>query len=166
LAEAALADRIEGLIVPSLDAMGYEIVRVQLTGGKRRTLQVMAERRDGRPMTVDDCAEISRNVSAILDVENPISGAYTLEVSSPGIDRPLLRPRDYERFSGHQAKIELLEPVDGRRRFRGRILGRDGDTVRLEVDDDIVELPIARIARAKLVLTDELLAASQLQHSD
>jgi ribosome maturation factor RimP len=139
---------------------------VQLTGGKRRTLQVMAERRDGRPMTVDDCAEISRNVSAILDVEDPISGAYTLEVSSPGIDRPLLRPRDYERFSGHQAKIELLEPVDGRRRFRGRILGRDGDTVRLEVDDDIVELPIARIARAKLVLTDELLAASQLQHRD
>src|SRR6516164_3227845 len=104
--------------------MGYELVRVQFAGGDRRpTLQIMAERADRRPMAVEDCAEISRMLSAVLDVEDPVQGAYVLEVSSPGIDRPLLRQADYERFSGFEARIELSRPMEGRRRYRGRLAG-------------------------------------------
>jgi ribosome maturation factor RimP len=109
-------------------------------------------------MTVEDCAEISRAVSALLDVADPIAEAYLLEVSSPGIDRPLVRPEDYDRFAGLEARIDLSSPLDGRKRFRGRVLGRDGDHVRLAVEGDEVRLPFAAIARAKLVLNDELLA--------
>src|SRR6516165_6406859 len=100
--------------------MGYRLVRVLMTGGRRATLQVMAERFDDVPITHDDCALISQSVSALLDAADPIAGAYTLEVSSPGIDRPLVRAEDYDRFSGFNAKIELIMPLDGRRRFRGR----------------------------------------------
>ena len=103
--------------------MGYRLVRVMITSGRRATLQVMAEPFDDRPMTVEDCAEISRSVSALLDVADPIAGAYMLEVSSPGIDRPLVRPEDYDRFSGFEARIELARPLEGRKRFRGRLLG-------------------------------------------
>jgi ribosome maturation factor RimP len=141
--------------------MGYRLVRVALTGARRATLQVMAERRDAVPMTVEDCAEISRSVSALLDVADPIAGAYMLEVSSPGIDRPLVRPEDYDRFAGFEARIELSEPLDGRKRFRGRLLGRAGECVRLAGDAGEARLPIAAIARAKLVLTDDLLALAQ-----
>ena len=155
--------KIEALIAPSLEAMGYRVVRIAVTGGRRATLQIMAERSDEQAMTVDDCAEISRTVSALLDVADPISDAYMLEVSSPGIDRPLVRREDFARFAGFEAKIELNTPVDGRRRFRGRLLGVEGDRVRLLVDAAPVELPFAAVARAKLVLTDELLAASQPQ---
>jgi ribosome maturation factor RimP len=114
-------------------------------------------------MTVEDCAEISRTVSALLDVADPIVGAYTLEVSSPGIDRPLIRREDFARFAGFEAKIELNAPQDGRRRFRGKLLGVEGDAVRLLVDDAPVALPLAAVARAKLVLTDALLAASRAE---
>src|SRR5580700_9466377 len=100
--------------------MGYSLVRVVITSGRRATLQVMAERRDDQPMTVEDCAQISRSVSALLDVAEPIAGSYMLEISSPGIDRPLVRTEDYDRFSGFEAKIELARAVDGRKRFRGR----------------------------------------------
>ena len=152
--------RIETMIASAIEPMGYDLVRVRLSGGHQPTLQVMAERRDGRAMSVDDCAEISRSLSAHLDVEDPIPGAYTLEVSSPGIDRPLVRAQDYERFSGHEAKVELREPVDGRRRFRGRILGLTGDQVRIALPEGEASVPFASISAAKLVLTDELIAAA------
>lgn len=157
-------NEIARIIEPSLDAMGYRLVRLMLTGGLRRpTLQVMAERHDEVPMTVEDCAGISRTVSALLDVADPIAGAYTLEVSSPGIDRPLVRPEDYERFVGLEARIDLATPLDiagkgVRKRFRGRLLGRDGDDVRFAAEGGEVRLPFGAIARAKLVLNDELLA--------
>ena len=159
MAKPTVSEQVEDLIAPSLQAMGYEIVRVQLTGGTGRpTLQIMAEPSDGRGMTIDNCAEISRTVSALLDVENPIPGTYTLEVSSPGIDRPLVRPRDYQRFAGHVAKIETSRPIDGRKRFRGRIGGITDAGVRIAVEDMDMEVPFEAIHRAKLVLTDELLA--------
>jgi ribosome maturation factor RimP len=152
-------NEIARIIEPSLDAMGYRLVRLMQTGGLRRpTLQVMAERRDEEPMTVEDCAEISRAVSALLDVADPIAGAYMLEVSSPGIDRPLVRPEDYDRFAGFEARIDLSSPLDGRKRFRGRVLGREADQVRLAIENGEVRLPLAAIAKAKLVLNDELLA--------
>jgi ribosome maturation factor RimP len=159
--------RIEELIAAPLDDMGYELVRVQISGTQRHTLQVMAERRDGRGMTVDDCAAISRELSALLDVEDPIGGSYTLEVSSPGLDRPLTRPKDFERFAGLEARVELHGPRDGRRRFRGRLKGLEGNMVRIDVEGETVELPFADIQRAKLILTDELLAlasAEAVQH--
>ena len=149
------------IIEPALEAMGYSVVRVALTGARQATLQVMAERRDEVAMTVDDCALISRSISALLDVADPIAGAYTLEVSSPGIDRPLVRPEDYDRFAGFAARIELSAPQDGRKRFRGRLLGRVEDHVRLIGEAGEVRLPLAAIVRAKLELTDDLLASAQ-----
>ncbi len=154
-------DHIKALIAPALEAMGYRLVRVAFTGGRRATLQVMAERRDEAAMTVEDCAEISRNVSALLDVADPIATSYTLEVSSPGIDRPLVSREDFARFAGHEAKIELGVPIGGQKRFRGRLLGLAADDVRIAVDDREVALPFADIVRAKLVLNDELLAAAR-----
>ena len=141
--------------------MGYELVRVQLLGDRAPVLQVMAERTDRAGMTVDDCAQISRAVSALLDVEDPIDGTYTLEVSSPGIDRPLVALRDFERFAGHLAKVETQVPVNGRKRFRGALAGVEGEAVRLDlVDDGTILVPHAQISRAKLVMTDDLLAAA------
>jgi len=154
------AAQIERMIAPSLAAMGYDIVRVLLTGGQRPTLQVMAERTDGQDMSVDDCAEISRAVSALLDVEDPIAGAYTLEVSSPGIDRPLTRPADFQRFAGFEARVETRQPVEGRKRFRGRLLGLEGDSIWIATPEGEAALPVDDILRAKLVLTDELIAAT------
>ena len=153
--------RIAEIIEPSLDAMGYRVVRVAVLGAGRMTLQIMAERRDEAAMTVEDCAEISRSVSALLDVADPIAGAYTLEVSSPGLDRPLTRPEDYDRFAGFAAKIELSAPLDGRKRFSGRLLGRDADEVRLIAEAGEVRLKLAAIARAKLMVTDDLLAPAK-----
>lgn len=157
--EPKTANDIAPLIEPSLEAMGYRLVRVAFLGARRATLQIMAERLDDAPMTVDDCTEISRSVSALLDVADPIDGAYMLEVSSPGLDRPLTRPEDYDRFAGFEARIELAQPVDGRKRFRGRLLGRAGDEVRLHADAGEVSLPLGDIAKAKLVITDDLLKA-------
>ncbi len=139
--------------------MGYDLVRVRLTGGAGQTLQIMAERRDGAEMTVEDCALISRDVSAILDVEDPLSGSYTLEVSSPGIDRPLVRIEDFERFAGFEARVETRDAVDGRRRFRGRLAGVEDGSVLIEVDGNRHAVPHDGISRAQLVLTDELIAA-------
>jgi ribosome maturation factor RimP len=154
-------DEIARLIEPSLEAMGYCLVRVALTSARRATLQVMVERRDAAPMSVGDCTDISRSISALLDVADPIASAYTLEVSSPGIDRPLVRPEDYDRFAGFEAKIELRTLLDGRKRFRGRLLGRDGDCVRLVGGAGEARLPLTEITRAKLVLTDDLLALAR-----
>ncbi|MBF0373727.1 MAG: ribosome maturation factor RimP [Alphaproteobacteria bacterium] len=153
--------RIAEMIAPSLVSMGYELVRVLISGQRRPVLQVMAERVDRTPMRVEDCADISRAISAILDVEDPIAGAYTLEVSSPGIDRPLTRKLDFERFAGCEAKIEVEMPIDGRKRFRGIVLGiEEAGMVRLAVEGGEVSLPFEDIRSAKLVLTDALLAAA------
>ena len=158
------AGKIESMIGPSLAAMGYSIVRVAFTGGRRPTLQIMAERNDNGAMTVEDCATISHTVSALLDVADPITSSYMLEISSPGIDRPLTRRADYERFAGFEAKIEMQRPVEGRRRFRGKLMGLEGDDAKLLVGPDVLRLPLDAIARAKLVLTDELIAATQPQN--
>lgn len=151
---------IEQIIEPTVTALGYELVRVVVTGQHAPVLQVMAERADAKPMTVEDCAEISHALSALLDVEDPIKSRYRLEVSSPGIDRPLTRKRDYERFAGHAARMETAMLIDGRRRFKGQIEGLDGETVRLRLEDgSIAAIPLGAVTRAKLLLTPELIAA-------
>lgn len=152
--------RIEKIIAPSIEAMGYAIVRVQLSGGQRPILQVMAERTDGAPMTVEDCADISRAVSALLDVEDPIAGAYSLEISSPGIDRPLTRLRDFERFAGFEARVETRVAMEGRKRFRGILKGVEDGVVCVETGQGPARVPFDNIQRAKLVLTDALIAAT------
>lgn len=156
-------ERISSLIAPTLEAMGFELVRVMSSGGQRPTLQVMAERLDRAGMTVDDCAEISRAVSAILDVEDPIKEAYQLEVSSPGIDRPLIKPADFERFAGFDAKVETDRPIEGQRKFKGRLLGVADQVVRLALPDGERAFPLSSIRKAKLVLTDELLKAAEAE---
>ena len=155
------AAEVERLIGPAIEARGYGIVRVQLSGGDRLRLQVMAERRADGSMSVDDCAEVSRAVAAILDVEDPIDSAYTLEVSSPGIDRPLTRLSDFDRFAGFEVRVETSLPIDGRRRFRGRLLGTRGTDIAMVCEDNEITLPFADLQKAKLVLTDDLIAASR-----
>ncbi|RED51505.1 ribosome maturation factor RimP [Aestuariispira insulae] len=159
--------QIEELILPALNDMGFDVVRIMLTGGQKPTLQVMADRLDEEAITVEDCATISRAISAILDVEDPIDDAYTLEVSSPGIDRPLVKPRDFERFAGYEAKVEMNVAIDGQRRFRGRLLGFVEDHIHLEIEHngDMVEiaLPYDDFYRAKLVMSDELVAGASEQ---
>jgi ribosome maturation factor RimP len=153
------------LIEPTLCDMGYELVRVLLHGGQRPTLQIMAERADRAPMTVEHCAEISRAVSALLDVADPIAGAYRLEVTSPGLDRPLTRRADFDRFRGFEARVETELPIEGRRRFRGRLLGVVDDQLRLQLAEGERAIPCAGIKKAKLVVTDEVLAAAAEQRS-
>ena len=157
---------IAQMIEPSLAAMGYRLVRVIMTGGRRVTLQVMAERLDDLPITHDDCTEISRSVSALLDVADPIAGAYTLEISSPGIDRPLVRVEDYDRFRGFEAKIELAMPLNGQRRFRGRLIGTLEGVIRFLTEEGEVRLPLDAVVRAKLILTEDLIATRQRMFSE
>ncbi|MFT8675088.1 MAG: ribosome maturation factor RimP [Acetobacter sp.] len=160
-AHNGLEGRLVALISPALDDMGYEIVRVAVLGRERPTVQIMADRADGTLIGVEDCERISHAVGALLDVEDPIPGAWTLEVSSAGIDRPLTRAKDWNRFAGHQAKVELMVPQDGRRRFGGVVLGCDAGVARMRLDDgQEVALPLAEIRRARLVLTDALIEAS------
>jgi ribosome maturation factor RimP len=155
------AAKIEEMIGPSLSAMGYSIVRVAFTGGRSRpTLQIMAERNDNAGMTVEDCETISHTVSALLDVADPIDTAYQLEISSPGIDRPLTRRADYERFAGFEARFELSQPVEGRRRYRGKLAGFENGCVRVVEPAGEFRLPFEAISKAKLMLTDELIAAA------
>ena len=158
---------VEDLLSPSLDALGFEVVRVRLMGGgDRRTVQIMIDRIDERPISVDDCALASRQLSAVLDVEDPISGTYVLEVSSPGIDRPLTKERDFVRFAGFEAKVELERAQEGQKRFRGRVLGCEDGVVTLMTEKGEAALPVGGIAAAKLVLTDELIAAHENQNSE
>ncbi len=152
-----LPGRVEQLIRPGIEALGFDIVQVRVSGQKRLRLQIMIERLDGKAVVVDDCARVSRDVSAILDVDDPIGGAFTLEVSSPGLDRPLVRIRDFERFVGFEAKIELKAVIDGRRRFRGQLTGIDGEYVGIIVDGEQVSLPYTEIDKAKLVITEDML---------
>ena len=154
------AERIDRLLAPSLEATGYRLIRVRLAGKRRPTLQIMVEHVGGDEVTIDECAEISRHVSALLDVEDPIKSEYVLEVSSPGIDRPLVRPEDFDRFAGHEAKIETARSLDGRRRFRGTLLHAGADGVHMTVDGDEVAIAFDDIATAQLVLTEALIAGS------
>ncbi len=152
--------QVAELIEPTLDDMGFELVRVLLHGDQRPTLQVMAERADRAAMTVEHCAQISRAISAILDVADPIAGAYRLEVTSPGLDRPLTRRADFERFRGSEVRVETDVPIEGQRRFRGRLLGVVDDQLRMQIAEGEQVIPCAAIKKAKLILTDELLAAA------
>ena len=165
VAKTPAEDRIAALLTPLAESMGYEIVRVRILGAGRPVLQLMAERADGT-MTVEGCEELSRAVSAALDVDDPIAGRYTLEVSSPGIDRPLTRPKDFETWAGHLAKVEMQTPVDGRRRFRGTVDGYADGELRIAVElegfsePQVIGLPFDDVHDAKLVLTDELIRDS------
>jgi ribosome maturation factor RimP len=152
---------IEKLIEPSIAAMGFDLVRVQFMGGGGKTLQVMVERQDRRPINVDDCAEVSRMISTLLEVDDPVSSAYILEVSSPGIDRPLVRIDDYTRFVGFEAQIETGSQVNGRRRFRGRIEGVNGDLIRIDCEGNNADIPFQAILKASVVMTDDLIEAAQ-----
>ena len=156
-----LEARITATIGPAIEHMGYELVRVLVLGRTRPTVQIMADRADGSLITVEDCERISHAVSAVLDVEDPMPGTWNLEVSSAGIDRPLTRVKDWNRFAGHQARVELIAPIDGRRRFTGIVLGADEDSARLRLETgDDVTLPLRDVRRAKLVLTDALIQAT------
>jgi ribosome maturation factor RimP len=165
IVEQGLAARVAAVAEPVLLGMGYRLVRVKVSGLDGCTVQIMAERPDGT-MTVEGCEDISRSLSPVLDVADPIDRAYRLEISSPGLDRPLVRRSDFERFAGHQVKVEMAIGIDGRRRFRGLLLGMDGDAVRIRRDDaalgeaNEILLPVEDVAEAKLVLTDELIAES------
>jgi ribosome maturation factor RimP len=156
IAKAAIDRRMAEIITPVIEDLGYELVRVRLMSGKESTLQIMADRPQGG-IEVDDCAKISHALSAALDVEDPILEPYTLEVSSPGIDRPLTRLKDFEMFEGYEAKIETDELIDGRRRFKGALAGVDGDEVLINVDEGTIGLQFDWLSDAKLVLTDDLI---------
>ncbi|MDQ0325370.1 ribosome maturation factor RimP [Rhodopseudomonas julia] len=162
--ETGLEARIAHIAEPVVAGLGYELVRVKVLGQNGMTVQIMAERPDGT-MGVDDCEAISRDLSPALDVDDPVGRPYHLEVSSPGIDRPLTRVKDFELWAGHEAKIEMAALQNGRKRFRGILLGvRDGTTgirVTSEGGNEDVWLPLGEVADAKLILTDELIAATQ-----
>jgi ribosome maturation factor RimP len=165
IAEQGLAARVASIVEPVLLGIGYRLVRVKISGLDGCTVQIMAERPDGS-MTVEDCEAVSRTLSPVLDATDPIDRAYRLEVSSPGMDRPLVRRSDFERFAGHQLKVELAAAIDGRRRFRGLLLGVEGEAARIRRDDVApgepaeVLLSIDDMVEARLVLTEALVAES------
>lgn len=159
---SGLEGRLAAIVAPALAAMGFDLVRVAVLGRSRPTVQIMADRADGALISLAECETISRAVSALLDVEDPIPGAWTLEVSSAGIDRPLTRQRDWNRFAGHLARVDLHMPLDGQKRFAGTVLGADATHARLRTETGEVALPLSLIRRAKLVLTDALIAATAL----
>lgn len=155
---SAFVKKLEEMLAPSIEAMGFSIVILRLMdGGKRKTLQILAERKDGSGITLDECANISRTVSTILDVEDVFDGAYDLEVSSPGLNRPLVKREDYERFVGRGVRVETFAPIDGRRRFSGLLLGIEGDDVRVSLSSqpEPVRIPFSGISSARLEVTEE-----------
>ena len=159
IAKAAVDKRLAEIASPVIEGLGYELVRIRLMSGKATILQIMADKPDGG-IEVDDCAKISTELSAIFDVEDPIAGEYALEVSSPGIDRPLTRLKDFEAWSGWEAKLETTELIDGQRRFKGTLQGVEGDEVLIEINQGTIGLKFEWLSDAKLVLTDELIAES------
>jgi ribosome maturation factor RimP len=169
IAKAAIDRRIAEIIGPTVEGLGFELVRVRLLGGKTKTIQVMADRPDGG-IEVADCATISTAVSAVLDVEDPLDEAYTLEVSSPGIDRPLTRLKDFDAWQGYEARIETSDLIDGRRRFRGVLDGTEGDEVLIAIEENGEEVTIGLkfdwLSDAKLILTDELIREMLRQKKD
>ncbi|MEL7343233.1 MAG: ribosome maturation factor RimP [Pseudomonadota bacterium] len=160
IAKTTMDKRLAEVVTPVIEDLGFELVRLRLMGGETKTLQIMADRASGG-IEVDDCAAISTAVSATLDVEDPIEDNYTLEVSSPGIDRPLTRLKDFDVWDGHEAKIETFEQIDSRRRFKGALQGTEGDEVLIEIEDHgkplTIGLKFEWLSDAKLVLTDELI---------
>jgi len=170
IAKAAIDRRLAEIVSPTVEGLGFELVRVRLLGGQSKTVQIMAERPDGG-IEVDDCAKISTAVSAVLDVEDPLDEAYTLEVSSPGIDRPLTRLKDFEAWVGHEAKIETSEMIDGRRRFKGVLQGVEDGEVLVEIEGPegepvTIGLKFDWLSDAKLVLTDELIRETLRKKKD
>ena len=170
IAKAAIDQRMAAIITPVIEGLGFELVRVRLMGGLKKTLQIMADCPEGG-IDVDDCAKISTAVSAALDVEDPISEAYTLEVSSPGIDRPLTRLKDFDVWVGYEARIETEAQIDGRKRFKGLLAGTEGDEVLITLSEGpdgelTIGLKFDWLADAKLVLTDELIAEMLRQRKD
>jgi len=156
IAKAAIDRRLAEIITPVIEDMGFELVRVRLLSGKSTILQVMADRPAGG-IEVDECAKISQAIGAVLDVEDPILDEYALEVSSPGIDRPLTRLKDFDAFEGYEAKIETTELIDGRRRFKGELAGVEGGEVLINVEEGTIGLQFDWLSDAKLVLTDDLI---------
>ena len=159
IAKAPMDQRLAKIVQPTIEGMGYELVRLRYMGGGRPTLQVMADKPDGG-IAVDDCARISRTISAVLDVEDPIEGEYQLEVSSPGIDRPLTRLKDFDAYEGFDAKLTTSELIDGRKNFKGVLRGVEGGEVLIEIPEGVIGLEFDWLTDAKLVLTDALIAAS------
>ncbi len=152
---------LEALLEPLIDDLGYEVVRLQFnTGGGRAHLQLMADPKDGGVMGLDDCTQLSREISAVLDVEDPIAGAFTLEVSSPGTDRPLTRLKDFARYVGFEAKFETHEPLAGQKRYRGELAGVKGQTIAFVSDQGPGSLEFSQLAKAKLVMNDKLAQAA------
>ncbi len=156
IAKAAIDRRLEEIITPVIEDLGFELVRVRLMSGHEIILQVMADRPDGG-IEVDECGQISTAISAVLDVEDPVLDAYTLEVSSPGIDRPLTRLKDFDMFEGYEAKIETTELIDGQRRFKGLLAGTENDDVLININQGTIGLKFEWLSDAKLVLTDDLI---------
>jgi len=157
IANAAIDRRLADIIQPVIEGMGFELVRVRLMGSKYSTVQIMVERPDGG-IEVDECAEISNEISALLDIEDPIGENYTLEVSSPGIDRPLTRLKDFATWEGYEAKIETTELIDGRRRFKGKLAGVTDDEVLVNIEEGTIGLKFSWLSDAKLILTDDLIS--------
>ena len=156
IAKTAVDQKIYALIAPPIESMGFDVVRVRLMGGGKPTLQIMVQKPDGT-IEVDNCAQVSNIISALLDVEDPILDAYTLEVSSPGIDRPLTRLADFDLWVGYGVKLETENLIDGRRRFKGEIVGTEGDEVLINIEEGTIGLKFDWLANAKLVLTDDLI---------
>lgn len=156
IAKTSMDQRLAEIVTPVIEDLGYELVRLRLMGGKTRILQIMAEKPEGG-IEVDDCGKISTAVSATLDVEDPIEDEYALEVSSPGIDRPLTRLKDFEMWAGYEVKLETTELIDGRRRFKGEIAGVEGDEVLITIPEGTIGLKFEWLSDAKLVLTDDLI---------
>ena len=145
------------MVAPTIESMGFEVVRILLTGTQKPTLQIMIERQDRKNLVVDDCAAVSRAVSAILDEKDPIESEYSLEVSSPGIDRPLTKPEHFSRFAGYETKVETSDTIDGRKRFKGKIISLEpNNNIKIMMDDKEYSIPFESVSKAKLVLTDEL----------
>ena len=157
IAKTAIDRRLAEIIIPVIEGLGFELVRIRLMGGRTNTLQIMADRPDGG-IVVDDCAKISTAVSAVLDVEYPLQDAYVLEVSSPGIDRPLTRLKDFDMWEGYEARLETSEMIEGRRRFKGILAVTEGTEVLLEIDEGTIGLEFEWLSEAKLVLTEDLIA--------
>ena len=166
IAKSAIDRRLAAIVTPVIESMGFELVRIRLMGGNTRTLQIMADRPEGG-IVVDDCGEISIALSAVLDVEDPVEDNYILEVSSPGIDRPLTRLKDFETWKGWEARMETTELIDGRRRFKGTLGGVEGDEVLIMIEEGgetvTIGLQFEWLADAKLILTDELIT-EMLRH--